>query len=369
MPAPQVQCQEQCDGCVAGLRKLLRALAPTKLKPCQPVDGFGYFCRDVHGVRYPGFVPEPVVDELRACFTLREDDIVIATFPKCGTTWVQQIVLTLLYEGDASNVKDCFHQAPWIEWVTGFHYLGGGPDFSGRLMSVQELSEWNGDTKYGPGPGRRVLKTHAPVALAPWKGGVAGLRPGGAKVIVVVRNPKDACVSYFHHVQEVPEFQYTGAFDHMVSKLFLQEKVEDGGFWSWYAAWEKAGAHNPNIHWVSYEELKRDGMTAVRKIAKFLELTVTDEVIGNALAASDFQSMKANFDEFTTVKKKQGEFTKPGHFRQGLSGAWRKVIHGSLDEEFTEVHSQLVKKYGLRHAFDFGDDPADVRGEQFLLGA
>mmetsp|Transcript_16221 Transcript_16221/g.30282 ORF Transcript_16221/g.30282 Transcript_16221/m.30282 type:complete len:348 (+) Transcript_16221:50-1093(+) len=324
----------------------------------EAADEFGYVCSKVHGVAYPGFVQEPVVDELLSRFTLRNDDIVIATFPKCGTTWMQQIVLSLLYGGDTSKVKDCFYQAPWIEWVTGFNFLGGGPDMNGKLMSVDELSAWDGDTEYGPGPGRRVFKTHAPVALAPWQGGVDSLKGTGTKVIVVVRNPKDACVSYFHHVQEVPEFQYTGSFEHMASKLYAKEKVEDGGFWSWYSGWEKAAAENPNIHWVSYEQLKRDGFTAVRDVANFLGLTVADDVLASALTAADFSAMKLQHSKLDEIKKEQGKYIKPGHFRQGLSGSWRNVIYGDLDKEFTAAHEYYVEKYGIRHEFDFGDDPA-----------
>lgn len=235
---------------------------------------------------------------------------------------------------------------------------------NGKLMSVDELLDWNGDTEYGPGPVRRVLKTHAPSQLAPWKGGTGGLKLGGAKIIVVVRNPKDACVSYFHHVQEVPEFKYTGGFEHMVSKLYLREKVEVAGFWSWYAGWEKASEQNPNIHWVSYEDLKRDGLSVVRGIANFLGLAVTDETISTAVSASDFETMKCQHEKLNETKEKQGKYIKPGHFRQGQSGSWRKVINGDLDKEFTDTHFRLVQQYGLKCAFDFGYDQADEQDKK-----
>ena len=65
-------------------------------------------------------------------------------------------------------------------------------------------------------PPRRTIKTHAPAHLAPWKmTGAPALRqhfgvPGAGKVIVVIRNPKDAAVSLFHHSKDVPIFHYTG---------------------------------------------------------------------------------------------------------------------------------------------------------------
>ena len=60
------------------------------------------------GVVYPPFIKAEALNELREKHTLRSSDIVIATFPKCGTTWLQQIVLTLLNEADleGANLRD-----------------------------------------------------------------------------------------------------------------------------------------------------------------------------------------------------------------------------------------------------------------------
>ena len=51
----------------------------------------GMAVRMVHGVPYVGFITEACVDALRAGFAPRSGDVIIATSPKCGTTWMQQI--------------------------------------------------------------------------------------------------------------------------------------------------------------------------------------------------------------------------------------------------------------------------------------
>ena len=43
----------------------------------------------------------------------RPDDIIIATAPKCGTTWMQQIVSSLVF-GDA-QVRPLAAVSPWVE--------------------------------------------------------------------------------------------------------------------------------------------------------------------------------------------------------------------------------------------------------------
>ena len=46
----------------------------------------------------------PAVQALRARFTLAAHDVAIATYPKCGTTWMQQLVLLLL-RGEGALVE------------------------------------------------------------------------------------------------------------------------------------------------------------------------------------------------------------------------------------------------------------------------
>lgn len=64
-----------------------------------------------HGIVYPPFVKGSVVDNARKTFTLRDDDIIVATYPKCGTTWMQQIVLLLLHGAARSS---CRWPACWM---------------------------------------------------------------------------------------------------------------------------------------------------------------------------------------------------------------------------------------------------------------
>ena len=74
----------------------------------------------------------------------------------------------------------------------------------------------------------RVIKTHLPFEFLP---------PNlleTCKVVFVSRNPKDVCVSYFHHFQMKSthrRYDLVGDFDHF-STLFLKESVEYGSYWN-----------------------------------------------------------------------------------------------------------------------------------------
>jgi len=327
------------------------------MDPRLTIDEMGYSHVLVGGVVYAGFAVESAILELQREFELRESDIVIATYPKCGTTWMQQIVLTLLFGGDTSKVPEPMLQAPWLEsMVSNYHHWAVQADLNGECRSLSELKEWDGSSLRGEGPpGRRVFKTHAPAQLAPWIGGPSAFK-GKRKAIVVARNPKDACVSLFHHTQDGgPSFNYWGDFDHFVEKLFLKGNVESGCFWKWHAGWEKAAAENTNILWISFEEMKADPVHSVRKIAAFLEVPCSDEVVKNVVGASTFEVMKSRFEEINQERFWEGKRFKANHIRRGGVGTWREELYGPLHDTFEAAHAAKSAELGLKFEWDFGE--------------
>ena len=56
-------------------------------------------------------------------------------------------------------------------------------------------------------PSPRIIKTHLPMDMLP---------PDlidTCKVIFVCRNPKDCCVSYYHHYLNIPKYKFKGSFE------------------------------------------------------------------------------------------------------------------------------------------------------------
>ena len=73
-------------------------------------------------------------------------------------------------------------------------------------------------------PSPRVIKTHLPFEMLP---------PNlldTCKVIFVGRNPKDACVSFYHHHIIFPEYKYKGTFADF-AELFMEGNIEFGNYW------------------------------------------------------------------------------------------------------------------------------------------
>lgn len=99
-------------------------------------------------------------------YKAKDGDLFIATSPKNGTTWMQNIVHLIHNNG---NMADSFANL----WENNVFLEMFGKE---AVESIQQ-------------PGS--IKVHLPFELTPWN--------DNAKYIVVIRNPKDSVVSYYHH--------------------------------------------------------------------------------------------------------------------------------------------------------------------------
>ena len=74
-------------------------------------------------------------------------------------------------------------------------------------------------------PSPRIIKTHLPMDMLP---------PDlidTCKVIFVCRNPKDCCVSYYHHYLNIPKYKFKGSFDDFAN-CFMDGTLELGNYWT-----------------------------------------------------------------------------------------------------------------------------------------
>lgn len=158
--------------------------------------------------------------------------------------------------------------------------------------------------------GRRCLKTHAPSHLVPWSGGVASGIEGKRRVIVVTRNPLDACVSMYYHALNVPSFAYNGPFGHF-AHMYYHGHVEHGSFWQWHKGWWAVHKQKPdNVLWVTFEDLKRDLAAEVTRIAAFLDIPC-DAALADAVAAGSTFKVRGATRKCGFAKRWNGRFLWP----------------------------------------------------------
>ncbi|GIY51619.1 sulfotransferase 1 family member D1 [Caerostris darwini] len=285
----------------------------------------------IEGMLTPStFVPEVYRDAM--AFKPRLDDVFVPTYPKCRTTWVQQIVSLIFRKGKTLlTSEEYFATLPFLEMTP---------------MDILSMLEKP-----------RCIKTHLPFDRISFS--------KDAKYICVARHPADCVVSFFHHTRFFPTYFFSdGCFDDFF-ELFIKGEVDWNDYFDHLLSWYE-NKDEPNILFLTYEAMKSDPPNACLKIARFLGetyynlLTENDEtMLKKVLEYSSVEFMKATVNEFwreqfsavpseelqmlNPVVKKfaklMEEAEKEGHVP--LGGFIRKGVVG--DGEITLSKEQLDK--------------------------
>jgi hypothetical protein len=229
----------------------------------------------VHGVPMPHFCGQRRWDELRAKLkgTLRPDDVVVSTYPKCGTTWTEQVVLLLLNGGNPSVLNPADKNSFNAETKVGKIWLEAMIDsergHSGGEFQRIELRD------FVALPSPRLIKTHNPVELfcggdngegEPPPPAPSGPPPpcGGARVVYVSRNPMDACVSSYYHAFNPHKSGWP--FDAWAA-VWLAGCCAFGDWFSVTKGWHQLSTRFENVLFVQFEDLKASPRRTIRRIA------------------------------------------------------------------------------------------------------
>ena len=163
----------------------------------------------------------------------------MTTYPKSGTTWMQQIVRGLRTSGDM-DFDEIGEVVPHLEAALD---LG--------LELDPDHRRWGGSP--------RAFKTHFAAHEA----------PRGGRTIVVVRDPADVLVS-FHRFFEGWMFE-PGTIDLDTFALeFFCHGTRSGRYWDHVAGW-LGRRDDPDVMVVSFEALKRDLRAVVARVAAFID--------------------------------------------------------------------------------------------------
>ncbi len=121
----------------------------------------------VKGIAYQGSCPIERWEMLNRTVKYRPTDIIVATYKKCGTTWIEQVILLLLNDGRTDKLNAASKNT----------YVPGS-DKTGKVW-LEAAVDQNDPNVYKSGPeffcvtwpefdampDRRLIKSHAPIQL------------------------------------------------------------------------------------------------------------------------------------------------------------------------------------------------------------
>ncbi len=262
-------------------------------------------------------------------FTFRDDDIVVGTYAKSGTTWTQQMLAQLLLGPDPELAVA--EMSPWLDLRV--------PPKAVKLPMVEAQTN------------RRFLKTHLPVDALVYS--------PKAKYIYIGRDGRDVVWSMYNHHANANALWYEALNDTPgrvgppievppadVRQYFREWMDNDGHpfwpFWENVRTWWQI-RELPNLLFIHFTDLKRDLPGEMRRIATFLDIDVPEASWPEILEYCSFDWMKQNATKSVPLG---GAFWDAGaqvFINQGVNGRWTETLSA---QECQEYEARAIAELG-----------------------
>ncbi|XP_077303537.1 sulfotransferase 1 family member D1-like isoform X1 [Lithobates pipiens] len=253
-------------------------------------------------------------------FQAREDDIMINTYPKSGTTWMSEILDLILNNGDTKKTARgaIYDRVPFLEFAV--------PNVAKGTEILDSMET------------QRVIKSHLPMELVPqsfWE--------KNCKVIYVARNPKDVLVSYYHFYQMAIVHPDPGTFEEFFQG-FMDGTIAFGSWSQHVKGWWKI-RQQKNVLYIFYEDMLEDPKREIKKVLKFIEKDLPDDVLEKIHQHTTFKAMKENkMSNYSTIPSFVMDHNISPFMRKGVCGDWKnhltvaqnEILDAYLEREMTD---------------------------------
>ncbi|KAF8646991.1 hypothetical protein HU200_065505 [Digitaria exilis] len=285
---------------------------------------------------YAGFwLPEVTLMEgFRAVhsgvFSPRPTDVLLASFPKSGTTWLKALAFATLKRSDHHplavdhplrhrNPHDC---VKFLEFE-----IGTGEEFEAL-------------------PSPRLLATHLPYTLLP---------ESGCRVVYICRDPKDALVSYWHFTKKASpavgvdarSFTIQDAFE-----LFCQGRCLGGPQWQHALQyWEESLKRPDRVLFLRYEEMLLDPESHLKKLAEFMGCGFSGEEEESGVVSAIVELCSLGKMKDVEVNR-NGSANRLGvkyeyFLRKGAVGDWSNHLTPEMAERLDKIVEDALQGSGL----------------------
>lgn len=230
-------------------------------------------------------------------------DVFIVTPPKCGTTWMQQIVHGLRTRG-SMDFDEITRVVPWIN-----------------------MAYDTGIDLYAPQVAQpRAFKTHSTLDEV----------PRGGKYIVIVRDPCDALLSDYHFMEGMFFEPDTISLEEFAREEFIPARDIHKHI---IAFWHRR--NDEDVLTLCYENMKADLSHTIERVAAFIGISLDEELKEIVLQQSDIKFMKEHREQFEDhiIRK-----ARSAAMRLPLDGQLNKVRSGQVGESREVVPDEIKKE-------------------------
>ncbi|KAK8568085.1 hypothetical protein V6N13_106026 [Hibiscus sabdariffa] len=247
-------------------------------------------------------------------FQAFDSDVLVATSPKCGTTWLKALTFSILYRDRFARDENPLLTSTPHQLV---RFLEQDVYADNPCPNLENICV------YKP----RLFGTHLPYASLP-----TSIKDSRCKIVYICRNPMDTFISLWNFIGKLrdqiqePPLPLDEAFDKFCRGVYLSGPFSEHvlGYW-------KASQENPNkVLFLKYEDLKEDISCRVKHLAMFLGVPFTEDE-----------------DRQGVVEEIARSWVSKDYFRKGKVGDWSNYLTPAMVERLEKLIHDNFDDSGL----------------------
>ncbi|XP_021837881.1 cytosolic sulfotransferase 5 [Spinacia oleracea] len=281
---------------------------------------------------YQGFwCVDPIFEGIIASqthFNAQDTDIMLASLPKAGTTWLKSLIFTII------NRKNISHISQHPLHSKNPHELIPHLEFKVYKESQQDVDEI---------PSPRLFATHIPYLALP-----ESIKSSKCRIVYVCRNPLDNFVSACHFWLEFDRNKGIKLDTEMIEEhldKYCKGVLPYGPYEDHLLGYWNESMKNPQkVLFLEFEGLKKDTKAHIIRLAEFLNCPFSEEEAkGDAIDEIIKLCSLKNLKEMEVNKSGRVNqwYENKAYFRKGEVGDWTNYLTLPMAKRVNEIQEKL----------------------------
>jgi hypothetical protein len=261
---------------------------------------------------------------------VRADDTFLVSYPRSGNTWTRFLVANLVRPQEAASFANIERVVPDAE-AQSSRYMRG-------MASP------------------RMIKSHT------------YFDPRYPRVIYIVRDPRDVALSYYDFSRKYRQIEDSYPLERYIADFVTGHLISaDWGTWGEnVASWVFARGARPGFLLLRYEDMQAHPERELTRIAKFLGIEASSELLQTTLERSSADRMR----EMETTQGKDWVSTKDKRtdipfIRTASAGGWRSKLGRESVAQIESAWGNIMPQLG----YELVTRNADSAETQLAAGA